>query len=200
MVELYEKGGYPDAKVEPVVTLDRDTGKALLKYKVTEGDRVFIQQIIITGNQAVKSRALLKLIKTKRRWWLSWMAGSGVMKDADFQEDLDKIREHYRSKGYIDMEIKSVKIDRTGREWMTVRLDIFEGQQYKVGTVTLEGNKLFTTADLEKRLKLKTGSTFTPDAYQKDIKALEDYYGARGYLDTRVQDRKSTRLNSSHRT
>jgi len=190
MIETYEKSGFPDAKVEPVINLDKDTGKALLKYQVTEGDRVFIQKIIITGNHAVKTGLLLKIIKTKRRWWGSFLASSGMLKDEQFREDLEKIREHYRSKGYIDMEIKSVSTERSGPHWLVVRLDIFEGQQYKVGTVKIDGNKLFTTGVLEKRLKLTSGQTFTPDGYSKDIKALEEYYGARGYLDTQVRPNK----------
>ena len=113
-----------DAKVVPVASIDKETGKAVLKYQVTEGDRIFIQKIVITGNQAVKTNFLLKLIKTKRRWWGSFLAGSGVMKDEQFQEDLEKIRDHYRSQGYIDMEIKSVQTERSGPSWMVVRLDI----------------------------------------------------------------------------
>src|SRR5437667_3723920 len=109
MIDVYEKSGYHDAKIEPVTTVDKDTGKAILKYKVTEGSRVFIKKINLTGNSAVKTALLLKIIKTKRRWWGSFLAGSGVMKDDQWQEDLEKIRDHYRSKGYIDMDIKSVK-------------------------------------------------------------------------------------------
>lgn len=194
MRELYEKNGYPDARIVPVANIDKDTGKALLKYQVTEVERVFIQKIVLTGNQAVKTATLLKLIKTKRRWWGSFLAGSGVMKDEQFQDDLDKIREHYRSKGYIDMELKSVKSERSGPHWMVVTLDIFEGQQYKVGTVKIDGNKLFVTTDLQKRLKLTTGLTFTPDGYSKDIKVLEEYYGSRGYLDTRVMANKEANV------
>ncbi len=196
MVELYEKSGFPDAKVEPISNVDKDTGKAILTYKVSEGDRVFLKKINITGNSAVKTPLLLKIIKTKRRWWGSFLAGSGVLKDDQFDEDLEKIRDHYRSKGYIDMEIKSVKTERVGPHWMTVNLEIFEGQQYKVGTVKIDGNKLFPTGDLEKKLKLTTGQVFTPDGYQKDIKALEDYYGSRGYLDTRVIANKQSNVNT----
>ena len=187
MVELYQKAGYPDTKVEPVVSIDKDTGKAILKFKITEGDRVFLKQIKITGNKAYPTGRLLKLIKTKRRWWGSWLAGTGVLKDEQFTEDLEKLRDHYRSNGYIDMEVRTNFVERVARKWIVVHIDLFEGQQYKVGTVAIEGNKLFPTIELEKRLRMTTGKVFTPDGLSKDLKSLEDYYGARGYLDTVVR-------------
>jgi outer membrane protein insertion porin family len=184
MAELYQKAGWPDAKIEPQVTIDKDTGRAILKFKVTEGDRVFIRQVKYGGLKAFQPGELDKVIKTRRRWWASWLAGTGVLKDEQFLEDLDKLRDHYRSRGYIDMEIKTNYVERVAPKWMVIHIDIFEGQQYKVGTVKIEGNKLFPTADLMKRLRMTTGQVFTPDGLSKDVKALEDYYGARGYLDT----------------
>jgi outer membrane protein insertion porin family len=187
MQELYQKSGYPDAKIEPLSSIDRDTGKAVLKFKVTEGDRVFIQRIQVNGNRAITDKQILKTIKTKRRWWGSFLAGSGVLKDEQWREDLDRVRDLYRDKGYIDMEIKEVRVERTGKQWLTIFLEIAEGQTYQVGKIQITGNELFPTADLEKRLRLTTGQTFAPGAYAKDIKALEDYYGSRGYLDTQVR-------------
>ncbi|MEI8063191.1 MAG: outer membrane protein assembly factor BamA [Verrucomicrobiota bacterium] len=196
MVEVYQKAGFPDAKVEPISSIDRDTGKAILKFKVTEADRVFIKAIQITGNKSVKAPVLLKLVKTKRRWWGSWMAGSGVLKDEQFVEDLEKIRDHYRSKGYIDVEIKETRIERVGKQWLIVHINLFEGQQYKIGTVKIEGSKLFPATQLQKLLKMTSGKVFTPDGLSKDIKALEDYYGGRGYLDTRINSKRDANVET----
>ncbi len=70
---------------------------------------------------------------------------------------------------------------------MVVYIDLFEGAQYKVGAVAIDGNRLFPTTELEKHLKMTTGKTFTPTGMSADQKALSDYYGARGYLDTDVR-------------
>ncbi|HUK81163.1 MAG TPA: outer membrane protein assembly factor BamA [Verrucomicrobiae bacterium] len=187
MEEMYQKAGYPDAKVDVLVSIDKDTGKAILTFKVTEGDRVFIKAIKIAGNKAYPTARLLKIIKTKARWWGSFLAGSGVLKDEQFKEDLEKLRDFYRSNGYIDMEIRTNYVQRVARQWIDIHIDIFEGQQYKVGTISIEGNKLFPTIELERRLKMTTGKVFTPDGLSKDMKSIEDYYGARGYLDTTVR-------------
>ena len=184
MQDLYQKSGYPDSKVIYEVSIDKDTGKAILKFTVHEGERVFIKQIKFTGNKAFPDNRLLKIMKTRRHWWGSWLAGTGVLKEEDFKEDLDKLRDYYDSNGYIDMEIRGTHTERVGPKWMVITIDLYEGSQYKVGSVTIEGNKLFPTPDLEKHLKMTSGKTFTPTAMAADQKALEDYYGGRGYLDT----------------
>ncbi len=187
IVELYQKAGYPDVKVEPKITADRDTGKAILRYVINEGDRVLLQKIEIHGNRAIKTDALLKLMKTRRHWWGSWLSGTGVIKEDQLREDLEKLREHYQSKGYIDAEVRGTRVERVGPKWMVLHIDLFEGTQYRVGTIEIKGTKLFPVADIQKRLKMTTGQVFTPDGFNKDTKAIEDYYGERGYLDTNVQ-------------
>jgi outer membrane protein insertion porin family len=187
MQDLYQKAGYPDVKVTYEVALDKDTGKAILKFKVHEGERVFIKAIKFTGNKAYTGPQLCKLLKTRRRWWGSWLAGTGVLKEEDFKEDLDKLRDYYHSHGYIDMDIRGTRTQRVSPKWMVIDIDLFEGAQYKVGAVAIDGNRLFPTTELEKQLKMTTGKTFTPTAMSADQKALGDYYGARGYLDTEVR-------------
>ncbi len=195
--ELYQKAGYPDAKVEPKISVDRDTGKAILRYVVFEGDRVLLQRIELHGNKAIpsasgipffsKKKGILSEMKTRKHWWGSWLSGSGVIKDDQLREDLEKIREIYHSKGYIDAEVRGTRVERVSPKWMVLHIDIYEGTQYKAGAIKIEGAKLFPVADIQKRLKMTTGQTFTPEAFTKDNKAIEDYYGERGYLETSVQ-------------
>ena len=182
--ELYQKSGYPDVKVSYEVSIDKDTGKAILKFKVEDGQRVYIKLIRFSGNKAFPGKRLLRLLKTRRHWWGSWLSSSGVLKEDDFKEDLDKLRDHYHSNGYIDMEIRGTRVERVSRNRMVIYIDILEGTQYKVGSVHLEGNTLFPAGELEKQLKMRTGKTFTPGGMAADQKAIEDYYGTRGYLDT----------------
>ncbi|HUI07758.1 MAG TPA: outer membrane protein assembly factor BamA [Verrucomicrobiae bacterium] len=196
MEELYQKAGYPDAKVKYEVEIDRDTGKAILKFKVEEGQRVYIKQIVFSGNKAYSAARLLKLLKTRRHWWGSWLSSTGVLKEEDFKEDLDKLRDFYHSNGYIDMEIRGTRIERLGTKWMVIYIDLFEGNQYKVGNIRIEGNTLFPTVDLEKRLKMTTGKTFTPGGMEADQKAIEDYYGTRGYLDTVVRPTRAPNIET----
>ena len=204
MTQMYQKAGYPDVKIDPELSIDKDTGGALVKFKVTEGNRVFIKEVRFVGNQSYPAEkgalwfrsGLQSMIKTKHRWWMSWLNDSGMLKDEEFQEDLDKIRGFYRDHGFIDMEITGTDIQRIGDRWMVITITISEGHQYKVGSVRLEGNKLFPAAELEKQLKMGAGRLFTPAGLTADLKALEDYYGGRGYLDTSVRATKTPNIET----
>ncbi len=198
LVESYQKAAYPDAKVEPEASIDKDTGKAIVRFKVTEGPRVFLKRVQFDGVQAVPVKKLRKLMKTRHRWWGSWMGGTGVIKDEQLQEDLEAVREFYRSQGYLDMTIKGSRVERTAEKWMVLHVEIFEGVQYKVGATRIEGHKLFPAADLEAKLKMTKGKTFTPAGLEADTKAVEDYYGARGYIDTSVRTVRTPSAELEH--
>lgn len=198
LVESYQKAGFPDAQVVPAARIDPDTGKAIVQVQITEGPRVFLQRVVFQGVNAVAEKKLRKLMKTRHRWWGSWMAGTGVVKQEQLEEDLEAVREYYRSQGYLDMTVQRVTTERVSPKWMMLRLEIFEGVQYRVGTVTIEGNKLFPTAALTARLQMTSGRTLTPDGLTRDTKALEDYYGARGYIDTMVRTTRRPSAQAGH--
>src|SRR6267154_607903 len=102
---LINTGYFYDVRVleEPMVDGVRIVfqvqGKATIKEIIMEGnkrfkgERVFIKQIKFTGNKAFLDARLLKIMKTRRHWWGSWLAGTGVLKEEDFKEDLDKLRD-----------------------------------------------------------------------------------------------------------
>ncbi len=196
IVEMYQKTGYPDVKVEREVNIDRDTSRAILRFKITEGPRVFLKRIEFAGVDKSRKKALLKLMKTRHRWWGSWLSGTGVKRDEQYSEDLEKIVEYYRGLGFIDMEIRSTREERITPTWMVLHIEIYEGSQYKVGSVQVKGIKIFPAAVVEKRLTMTTDKIFTPDGLMRDVKALEDYYGERGYLDTTVRSEKAANVQT----
>src|SRR3984957_12982954 len=104
--DLYEKSGYPDCKVTYEVSVDKDTGKAILKFKVHEGERIYLKAIKFSDKKVIPENAFFKELKTRRHWWGSWLASTGVLKEEDFKEDLEKLHDYYTAKGYIDMEVR----------------------------------------------------------------------------------------------
>ena len=198
LTEYYQKAGYQDARVIPSISFDADTGKSVVTFKIEEGEKVRIVAIKFTGIHAFSEGVLRKQMKTKKMWFFSWLSGTGRLKEDDFQEDLEKIRRFYHDRGYIDMDFVrneqnhklGYRLTRPARGQLIVTIDIFEGKQYKVGSVEIEGNRLFPTASIVKGLKMKSNSLFTPEGLSNDVKAIQDYYGSKGYLDTSVRDVK----------
>ena len=83
---------------------------------------------------------------------------------------------------------------------MAIRFFVFEGRQYKVGSVKFVGDKIFNEEEIRRgleyvhnfeRLKGKlgphglpmdVGDIFTPNDLEKDRQAVEDFYGSKGYI------------------
>jgi outer membrane protein insertion porin family len=193
--KLYQKAGYQKTTIKPVPSIDENAGRGTVTFEITETPKVKIDDIRFVGAQAFKEKKLRKVLKTRRRWWMSWLTGSGVLKDDEFEDDKERLIEFYQNEGYIDFEIKDIKFDYSSPTKMTVNFFISEGQQYKVGAVTFKGNSLMTTNDFargvvyEGRLRkpeMTVGKTFTPIGLSKDVETIRDVYGSRGYIDTRV--------------
>jgi outer membrane protein insertion porin family len=221
LVEYYQRSGYQQAKVEHEISFDRETGKSVVTFVVEEGDKTLLQEVRFTGwtraadgklvsgpIQRFTENQLRKQMKTKKNWLFSWASGGGRLKEEQFEDDLERLREFYREHGYIDMDYvrneangnRGFRIERgSSPNRIIVTLDIFEGNQYKVGDIVIEGNKLFPTVELEKTLRMKSGDLFTPGGptrvppggLYRDQNALLDYYTSRGYLNTDLRVIKS---------
>lgn len=203
ILKKYQKAGYQKTKVEAKPVIDENGGRGTVTFEINESPRVKIKRVDFVGASAFKEKKLRKVIKTRKRWMWSWITGSGVLKDDQFEDDREKLGDFYRSEGYIDFEIRDVKFEQLDPKWMAIHLYINEGRQYKVGSIDFKGNQLFTTEEIKtwisankslidpakrakhenaRGLRLTPGQIFTPQGLAKDIEAIRDFYGARGYI------------------
>jgi outer membrane protein insertion porin family len=199
ILKQYQTSGYQKTTVKyTFVNVNEAAGRAAIVFEIVEAPKVKIADINFEGAQAFPEKRLAKAIKTRRRWAFSWITGSGVLKEDQFEDDKEKLAEFYRNEGYIDFEIKDVKFDYVSENKLNINFVLFEGKQYKVGNVSVKGNSLFPTEDLTQKLKMTSGATFTPKGYNKDIEALQDYYTSRGYIDARVIPIKSPNVETGN--
>jgi outer membrane protein insertion porin family len=141
---LYEAEGYYLADVRPVVT-PVDSDNVRLVFDVTEGRRVAVAAVRIEGNQALADRAIVKRLRTRPEgfWWFQ----SGEYVDTKLREDVEqRLPRFYGSRGYIDFRVvrDTLEVDATSGK-ATVVIEVDEGRPYRVGTVSVEGNRFFST-------------------------------------------------------
>ena len=199
--KLYEKYGYAGTQVKPVVNIDELAGRGTVTFEIVEAPKIKIKEVDFIGTAAFPQKTLRKEIKTRRHWMFSWITGSGVFKEDDFDDDRNQLVEFYHNHGYLDCEIKDAKLEHPTTNTMVIRFYVYEGRQYKVGSVAFTGNKLFNAEEIHRGLQsvhdfehskaklgphglpMDVGDIFTPDGLNKDTQALEDFYGSKGYLD-----------------
>ena len=203
MEKMYQKAGYPGTKVKYSISIDENAGRATATFEITESPKVKIVRVDFVGAQAFTQKQLRKVIKTRRHWMFSWITSTGVFKDEQFEEDKEKLADFYRNKGYIDFEIKDVQFEHPTPRKLIIRIIVYEGRQYKVGTIKITGNKLFSVADIAagirklqpksgliKKVKrgphgflMDEGDVFTPGGLTTNMQEIADFYGSRGYID-----------------
>jgi outer membrane protein insertion porin family len=187
--EFYQKDGYNQVVVTYKIERDRSTGFGSIVFRIIEGPRVKIKDILFSGNAHFKTSVLRGEMDTKRWWFLSWLMGTGRFKDDDFTDDLDKLRDFYREHGYLDVDIPEDKVvfDYPRPDRLVLTIAVAEGRQYHIGKISFSNNRLHSSSLLRRVVRQKSGAVFSPSKLDSDAERLEDFYGKDGYLDTRVR-------------
>ena len=189
--EMYQKAGLHKTEVEYKYDPDESSGRATVTFKITETPKIRIVDVTFDGADSFKQKKLRKTIKTRRHWMFSWITGSGKLKDEQLDDDKETLAEFYHDAGYIDYELKDVKYDYSSPTRVRLHFVVAEGRRYKVGATDFKGVTLFSTNELAGGLTMKAGDVFTPKGLGTNVEAVADFYGAKGYIDTKVLPRKN---------
>jgi len=184
--KLYEEEGYYLAKVQ--VEQERvDENWVVVRYVIDEGPEVRIEEIRFVGNEAFSEDELEDVLETTEYWFFSWLTGSGHLDREELDKDLDRLLAFYYDHGYIDAQVGSPQIELSeDKEKLYITIPIVEGKQYKVRSVGVKGNMIFTEDELLELLRLRPGDTFSRQVLRKDIESLTERYAKEGYLLTEV--------------
>jgi len=188
ILDFYRDRNYRDTQVDVDVTTDEATNKAVVTFRVTESAKTTVSRIEFEGNTALTDKELRKLIVTRKATLISFLTKTGRIKDGQLMADMDAIRTQYHSKGYLEVLIDEPELVREQPDSPKVTLvyRINEGPQYTVGTVDVTPTEVFTREEVLARLSLKTDGIFSPQGVEADIRAVQQLYGAKGYVDVQV--------------
>jgi len=184
IIEIYQARGFTNVSVDfRVDPIDEKRGTARVVFNVNEGAKGAVSQIRFEGNAHASQKVLRKQMKTRGKTLIHFMDKSGRLDEVQLEQDLDKIREYYQDHGFIDVEIKDVRKERTEKGPMIITIVISEGPQYHVRKLTITGYQHTTEPKVRTLLKMKEGSVYSPKQLRDDAKAVADAYGSGGYVD-----------------
>ncbi len=182
ILDYYAGKGFTEVDIRYNVETNEKLGTSRVTFTVNEGGKVVLRSVKFEGNSVLRDSEVRKVVKTKPKSLLSFLTKSGRLNGEALDQDANAIRELYQSKGYIDAEVAAPTINRTG-DRADVIFTIREGAQYHVGNVSYSGVQVFSQEELTRNLKIKSGEIYSPQAVRSDVKAMQDLYGSRGYLD-----------------
>ncbi len=184
IIEVYQGRGFTDVSVQfRVDPIDEKRGTARVVYTVNEGVKGAVRQVHFEGNAHFSEKVLRKQMKTRGKTLVYFLDKSGRFDEVQLEQDLDKVREFYQNHGYIDVEIKNVRRERTEKGPMIITIVIAEGPQYHVRKLTVTGYQHAREDKIRGLLKMKEGSVYSPKQLRDDAKAVADAYGSGGYVD-----------------
>ena len=165
----YKKDGYFNTKVTINTTPDSSNTVKML-VKVDKGDKLKIRQINFDGNEKFTDAKLRKAMKnTKQKSFFRVWKSSKYIKDK-YKEDLVKVMDKYKEKGYRDARILSDTVFYNQKtNDLSVNIKIEEGNKYYFGDIKFLGNTIYTDQGLSKKLGIERGDVYNGVLLQKRI-------------------------------
>jgi outer membrane protein insertion porin family len=186
----YKKEGFLNTKVTIDTKADTTAvNNQKMLISVDRGDRVKVRSITFKGNEVYKSKKLRKKIKNTRLEFLGRFWKRSKYIEADYEEDLKKLLDFYKEKGYRDARILSDSINIDDNK-IDVVINVQEGDKYYFGDVDFIGNSVYSDAQLRRVLGIKSGDTYNgvllrkriADQTKPDGEDLTNLYQNNGYL------------------
>ena len=189
----YRKLGFLNAKTIITTTKVSDSVKKTrvnLLVKIDKGSKIKVQKIEFTGAEKISDVKLRRTMKNTKQKNLFRIFKRSKYIEADYSEDLVKIIDKYKEKGYRDARIVSDTLVKNNNNTISLKIDVEEGEKYYYGAVRFLGNTIYSDEQLNQVLKIQKGDTYNGVELEKriadnsdpDAFDLTNLYQNNGYL------------------
>ncbi len=201
----FKKEGFLNAKVTIDTKADTtDVNNQKMLVSVDRGDRVKVRSISFEGNEVYKPKKLRKKLKNTRLEFPGRFWKRSKYIEADFEEDLKKLLDFYKEKGYRDARIISDSIVVDDNK-IDVVVKVQEGNKYYFGNVDFIGNSVYSDAQLSRVLGIKAGDTYNgvllrkriADQTKPDGDDLTNLYQNNGFLFSSINPVEVSAVNDT---
>ena len=182
---IYKMGYFTDVRFD---VSDTPEGRVLT---VIVAEKPAIKEILTKGNKKVKRDKILEVMDIKP---------FSVASETAIRENINKIQNMYREKGFYEAHINYELQPVTNTE-VNLVLKIEEGGKMAIKEINFEGNKAFKDKELLKVMETKergfapiawiTGSgKLSKDTLERDLEKVTAFYYNNGYIKARVGEPK----------
>ena len=178
----YRESGYYFAHVRPEITPVANN-QIDVELIITEGRRIRIHKIQFTGNTYFTDNQLRKEVQLKEYVLPIVSDSASLYRPEVLRVDLQLLEQLYQNNGFVNVQLGEpvVEINReAGAIAVTVPI-AREGEQYKVGSVTLAGGEVLSSEELRGLVRVTSGEIYSRETVRRDILALTEAYADKGY-------------------
>ena len=199
--ELLSASGHPNATVDEE-TEEVSATSVAINFVIREGDRVRVVEIQFEGNTVFSDGSLRGSMKyVKEAGLISRFKGADILDREKLDVDLRLVDNYMRSKGYLQARHGEPRIESVGRrrtgfpilplpflssvdEGLRVTIPIVEGKVYRLGEFKVEGNSIFSEAQIRAVIGLNKGDIANGEKVSKGLfENLKKFYGQQGFIE-----------------
>lgn len=189
---FYEGEGFLRTEVEANRT-QSERGRVALTFNVDRKEEVEVERIRFLGNEEFDDGDLRGAMEETRenRWWRIWKGEE--FKQNAYEEDLDRVVDFYRERGYYDARVVRDSVYYKGEGGMGIDVEVHEGNRYHVRNVDWEGNSVYPDRALSQTLGLSKGDVYNGTALDENLRGGQRKSGVlglymnRGYMRANVE-------------
>jgi len=193
--QMYEKKGYYQPKIDyEIKELDRN--QADLTFKIDEGQKSFLTDIVFDGNKNISASELKKALSVKEKTWFWFVDDSGTFTSDKLEENRMRLFAYYLDNGYITAQVGAPDVQIQGAS-VKVTYPIREGNRYQVRKVDVTGDLIVPREQVLEKLHTKEKTWFKRSQVADDIKELTKLYNDMGYAYADVEPVQN--INDEHK-
>ncbi len=171
IIKYYNKLGYRDAAILKDTVYRNDKGRLVININIKEGSQYHFRNIVWKGNTLYKTERLASILGIKK----GDIYNSELLETRlRFSQDGRDISSLYLDKGYLAFRIDPVET-AIDNDSIDLVLRIFEGPQFTVDRVVINGNDRTHEHVIRRELRTKPGQKFSRAAIirsQRELMAL----------------------------
>ncbi len=179
VANIWATGYFNDVQAEMIV----QDGNDVLLVRVEERPR--IEEVVVNGSDSVSLSDILETMTSR--------TGS-VLNDKVLADDIERVTELYRSKGYYNAEVDYSVVERANGT-AALAFNVDEGNKLYVQEIIFDGLSQLDKDDLENYLAIKTRGIFSfitgsgvlkNEDLERDAQTIAAYAVNEGYINAQV--------------
>lgn len=198
--EMLNQKGRPFGTVKHEAKTIGGAGQQL-SFVIEDGPKAKVDEIVFEGNEVFSDATLrgrMKKIKEPGFFNLSWLGGKTTYTEdkwlggeEDPRGDRGRIEDYYLNHGYVTARVGQPRITYTDKpgaskkkpvKLMRLEIPITEGEQYRMGEMTIEGLTVLREDFVRGFFKMTPGDVYNDSKFKKAYEKLRDVYGSLGYF------------------
>ncbi len=176
ILNMYEEKLYYRTAVRESLTVD-SLNKARLLFVIEEGTIPRVGRIRIVGNRSIPEKKIRGKMKTKERSFLR----SGKLDLEKLDEDLTRIADFYKEKGFLEVVVAEPVIEVTNDRFV-ITIEITENSIYYVGVITFSGNEVFSEEQLRRLCRISRDEAYNLTKANATLQDFMVAYADEGYI------------------